>query len=565
MSITVNTNLSSMIAQRSLYKATNKMNTALERLSTGARINSSKDDASGSAISTKLGYKISSYNVAKDNAQMGQSMLETANGSLSQINSMLQRIRDLSEQASNGTYGMDERKAMQAEIDGLTEEIYRIKNTTEFNGKKIFGETFSYEEKQTKEVQSATPTMSMTDVSEATWDSTKNQVIGISSTQELKKMADLINSGKESSNRTFALTADIDLNELGDLDGNGSNWNSIDDFSGTFDGNGHTISNLKCYNSNWCNGLFSSTDGATIKNINLSDFYMEFDTPSKGSLIGIAMNTTVENIAVKNSSIKLTDANYVPEVGVGGLIGQAYISTINNCYVIDSDIYSVDEDIDNGGIVGYSEGNTLKNCYSNCAVEGGMNQGALVGGSWGDTFIDCAYDPVKSGQYEPVCGDYPPGIFDDDSNPVVIPPATTTITITTTKNAYMSCNTNLQVGVNSDSSSTIAVDTGVDFGDFKVSVLEENDARESLSKIDEMMDKVTAKMTEIGSAQNRLESTMEFQDVQISALTSANSLIKDADIAEESSNYIKNQILQNVTSSLLATANQNPSIALQLL
>ena len=106
--------MSSIIAQRSLYKATNKMNTALERLSTGLRINSSKDDAAGSAISTKLKYKMSSYDVAKDNAQMGQSMLDTANGTLSNINSMLQRIRDLSEQASNGTYGEDERKAMQA-------------------------------------------------------------------------------------------------------------------------------------------------------------------------------------------------------------------------------------------------------------------------------------------------------------------------------------------------------------------------------------------------------------------------------------------------------------------
>ena len=138
--ITVNTNMSSIIAQNSLYKSTNKMNTALQRLSTGLRINSAKDDAAGSAISTKLEYKISSYDVAKDNVQMGQSMLDTANGTLSQINSMLQRIRDLSEQAANGTYGLDERKAMQAEIDGLTEEIYRIKNTTEFNGKKIFGE-----------------------------------------------------------------------------------------------------------------------------------------------------------------------------------------------------------------------------------------------------------------------------------------------------------------------------------------------------------------------------------------------------------------------------------------
>ena len=80
-----------------------------------------------------------------------------------------------------------------------------------------------------------------------------------------------------------------------------------------------------------------------------------------------------------------------------------------------------------------------------------------------------------------------------------------------------------------------------------------------------MMDKITDKLTNIGATQNRLESVMEFQEIQRNALTSANSLIKDADIAKESANYVKNQILQNVTSTLLSTANQNPSIALQLI
>ena len=93
----------------------------------------------------------------------------------------------------------------------------------------------------------------------------------------------------------------------------------------------------------------------------------------------------------------------------------------------------------------------------------------------------------------------------------------------------------------------------------------EQERQEAIDKIDAMMNKITAKMTEIGSVQNRLESTMEFQEVQRQALTSANSLIKDADIAKESANYVKNQILQNVTSTLLSTANQNPSIALQLI
>lgn len=79
------------------------------------------------------------------------------------------------------------------------------------------------------------------------------------------------------------------------------------------------------------------------------------------------------------------------------------------------------------------------------------------------------------------------------------------------------------------------------------------------------MTRVTNKMTDIASIQNRIESVIEFQEVQRNALTSANSLIKDADIALESANYLKNQILQNVTSALLSTANQSPSIALQLI
>lgn len=238
MSITVNTNMSSIIAQRSLYKATNKMNTALERLSTGLRINSAKDDAAGSAISTKLEYKMSSYNVAKDNAQMGQSMLDTANGTLSNINSMLQRMRDLSEQASNGTYGEDERKAMQAEIDGLTEEIYRIKNTTEFNGKKILGE----EERATTTYTA--PTMSMADVSATNWADTENQIIGISNAEELAKLAELTNAGNDTSNRTFVLTSDIDLSGIDNWTAIGNNDKIQNNFKGTFDGNGHTVRNL---------------------------------------------------------------------------------------------------------------------------------------------------------------------------------------------------------------------------------------------------------------------------------------------------------------------------------
>ena len=137
MAITVNTNISSLTAQSSLNKATSKMNTAMERMSTGLKINSSKDDAAGLAVSRKLDYKVNSLDVAQSNAQMGASMLDTMEGVMGVVNDNLVRIRDLTEQAANGTYGTDAMKAMATEINARLTEIDRISNSAEFNGKKL--------------------------------------------------------------------------------------------------------------------------------------------------------------------------------------------------------------------------------------------------------------------------------------------------------------------------------------------------------------------------------------------------------------------------------------------
>ena len=137
MAITVNTNMASFTAQKALNSATSKMNTAMERMSTGLRINSSKDDAAGMAVSTKLDYKVSSLNVAKDNAQMGASMLDTTEGVLDVIKTNLVRVRDLTEQAANGTYGSDALAAIQTEVSARLTEITRVAESSEFNGKKI--------------------------------------------------------------------------------------------------------------------------------------------------------------------------------------------------------------------------------------------------------------------------------------------------------------------------------------------------------------------------------------------------------------------------------------------
>ncbi len=141
MAITVNTNIPSLTAQKALNSATNKMNTAMERMSTGLKINSSKDDAAGLAVSNKLDYQVSSLKVAQSNAQMGASMLDTMEGVMSTISDNLTRIRDLTEQAANGTYGTDALKAINTEINARLKEIDRVAATTEFNGKKLLDGT----------------------------------------------------------------------------------------------------------------------------------------------------------------------------------------------------------------------------------------------------------------------------------------------------------------------------------------------------------------------------------------------------------------------------------------
>ena len=138
MAITVSTNIPSLTAQKSMNNATTRMNTAMERMTTGLKINSSKDDAAGMAVANKLDYKISSLNVAQSNGQMGTSMLDTAEGVLNVINDNLVRIRDLTEQAANGTYGSDAMTAIKTEVQARMDEITRLAESSEFNGKILF-------------------------------------------------------------------------------------------------------------------------------------------------------------------------------------------------------------------------------------------------------------------------------------------------------------------------------------------------------------------------------------------------------------------------------------------
>ncbi|MBY7730784.1 flagellin [Vibrio splendidus] len=142
MAITVNTNVSALVAQRNLSNANNMLNQSLERLASGSRINSAKDDAAGLQISNRLEAQMSGIDVAVRNANDGISIMQTAEGAMNETTNIMQRMRDLSLQASNGSNSQSERTAIQEEVTALNDELNRIAETTSFGGKKLLNGSF---------------------------------------------------------------------------------------------------------------------------------------------------------------------------------------------------------------------------------------------------------------------------------------------------------------------------------------------------------------------------------------------------------------------------------------
>ncbi|WP_048308469.1 FliC/FljB family flagellin [Halomonas sp. PR-M31] len=136
----INTNITSMISQQNLNASKGDLTTAMERLSSGLRINSAKDDAAGQAIANRMSSQITGLSQAQRNANDGISIAQTAEGALNQINDNVQRIRELTVQAQNGTNSGDDLQSIQDEINQRTSEIDRISNETNFNGVKVLSD-----------------------------------------------------------------------------------------------------------------------------------------------------------------------------------------------------------------------------------------------------------------------------------------------------------------------------------------------------------------------------------------------------------------------------------------
>ena len=618
----INTNLSSLIVQSGLKSSTNGLNTAIERMTTGFKINHAKDNAANYSINTKLSTKISGYEVAEDNASQALNMVNTALGALSVMSDYSSRLRSLSMQVQNGTYGNKSIDAVNAEAVSIINELYRTKNNAEYNGISLFGgleqpADITFPDGTTEKKYEFIVEVVHRDTSQMTSVSSLDESVvttggsySVSSVEEIEKAFSMIKNGTLKS-AELVLANDVDYSE----------------FTGThvcawvnFDGNGYVISNFSAESSFF--GVTAKVKNLGLENVNISgnndgasafgantlnNCYASGFVKGKnliGGLVGVAKGCVIKDcyadVEVKgghsvggligdldgNESFSIENCYTVGSIlanGGGGLIGSAWLrgdrnGVINNC-VSTSSVTSRGNNDAVGGLIGdFSVSGTLNmtNCYAVGEVSSGTNSGGLIGKFTIHNPEKCSisniyYNMESTGQNDTGKGvglssselnkmvakgllpdyglDLPlPDIYDTSSRPLYSPAFVT-----------------FQVGISGEDSAGIYQDLSFTIEGLKDLCYLGLDDEKSLEKIDEMIASISSKELELGALQNRLESVLEQVGVAYDNLVSTQSTIRDADIAEESSAYIRNQILQQAAATLLATANQTPSIALQLL
>ena len=400
MSLTIKTNISSLITQGSLTNSTNKLNQAIERMSTGYKLNHAKDNAANYSISTNMSTKINAYQVAEDNTSMGLDLVQTASSTLEQMGDLTTHLRALATQANNGTYGTQSIEALTKEANSIVAEINRLQTTAEYNGIKLF--TSETDSQSTDAVNSVAAvsngsvqqsssskfispitrrdTSSMTSLSsvdEST--SLTSGTYSISTAEELAKLATMTNNGKIGSGTEFVLANDIDLSAYS----SGEGWTPIGDstntFQATFDGNGYTISNLYINRPKaYYQGLFGKTDNASLLNIALEDVNVT-GTENVGGLVGYANSSTITNCYTTGTVSAKTFWNMCTQGGrsVGGLAGSGS-GTITNSYSAGT-VTGADDDA--GGLIGnvLTNSTVITSCYATGTVTGADAVGGLAG------------------------------------------------------------------------------------------------------------------------------------------------------------------------------------------
>lgn len=498
----INTNIPSLNAQRNLNSTQRDADTAMQRLSSGLRINSAKDDAAGLAISERFTSQIEGLNQAIRNSNDGISLAQVAEGALGESGNILQRIRELAVQSANATNSASDRQALQAEVNQLKEELERIATTTEFNGLKLLDGTF-----QAQKFQAG---------------ANENQTIAISIAGA--RTEDLANN-------TITASNNATLNQ-----GTGSTTAAAAALpaQNTIGAQNLTIS------SSLDTQVVPIAAGDTAEDIAaaINNIAETTGVTATARTTATLSNTATTPIAVPQT-VSMTIGN-----GTSSATISAQITDANDLSALAKEINSasgktgITAEVENDGSI-----TLIQEQGKDITIEGFTAAGAqqlAVQGSGDPSAIELTSGGNNATRIA--------GELTLDSS----------VSFAATSDATLAAGSVLSSAQNVAQGSTPETVAGIDISTV-------DGATDALAVVDAALETISGIRADLGAAQNRLESTIANLSTTSENLSAARSRIRDADFAAESAELARTSVLQQAGLSMLAQANAQPQQVLQLL
>lgn len=603
MAQTVNTNISSLTAQRNLATSQKEAATAMQRLSSGLRINSAKDDAAGLAIASRLTAQINGINQAVRNANDGISTVQIAEGALSETTNMLQRIRELAVQSANASNSSADRTAIQTEVTELVSEIDRIASATSFGSTNLLNGSFSSQNFQVGSEVGETISVSISDASASNLGTTYT-LASATYTPNVQHSVQATTSSIAAQNLVFTVDGETTSVAVSAGDSAKTIASSISTEVGGITASAATTADVTFSSAevftavvgsggagtdgNAAETIVLTVDGSTLVTTATTDLSTAADTlTARGTLIAGALQTALTSAG--NTDVVVTDNSdgtflitdkqgrdlaLDPTTTDGVLstlagVGQAGGSTdaftiqgvsisadFSSALTADAKATALETAINNNAVLAANLSVSRTDQTITLTDADGDNITIVEGGSNDtDNIVYLGYDTSNDTKK-----------LVNTTGVVVTGALTLTSSDDVTIALYSDNGTTITTGtVASPASVTAGSHTASSTRVSTISVATVAGANEAIAVIDSALDTIATQRASLGASQNRFDSVVSNLQVMSENTSTAKSRIMDADFAVETAQLARTQILQQAGISVLAQANAQPQNILALL
>lgn len=553
----INHNMNALNAHRNMNVNNTAAGKSMEKLSSGLRINRAGDDAAGLAISEKMRGQIRGLTQASRNASDGISMIQTAEGALNETQNILQRMRELSVQSSNDTNTAADRQSIQKEIEQLTEEIDRIGNNTEFNTQSLLKGDGSVALEQTGVINNSSKQGSVTHTeAKATLKLEQGAKVDVGSTATFTIGGETIELKFDKATTSVDDTANAIKNKLEEA------INSNEKLKGNFtvavnaNGNGKDIIITAVKDSE-----FGGSKGI-ISEFNFTDVGTGNLSTKSSSVAGVGKSiensATITDVNV-GSNIKATMTEDEVKEVIKGLVSKGF--EVNGQKV---EFYNVNDGTYKGDAIGVDISKALDSiAAANTNKQLTADEAKKVSDALTKSIVEQAGDKLDGVSMSVVTKQGAANTITFESTAKGLD-AKLELKDGATKEDFTAT---FQVGANSNQTISISIgDMRADaLGVKNVDLTTAKGSQEATSTIQAAIEKVSTERAGLGAVQNRLEYTISNLDNTTENLTSAESTLRDVDMAKEMMTFSKNNILNQAAQAMLAQANQQPQNVLSLL